>query len=68
MLAGDEHEIQTLIDELTGAWKRGDAKGYGARFTAPSPMSMASSMSDARSSTAVTPRFSTASSAGPRWQ
>jgi uncharacterized protein (TIGR02246 family) len=32
MRAGDEHEIQTLIDELTGAWKRGDAKGYGARF------------------------------------
>ena len=32
MPAADESEIQTLIDELTGAWKRGDAKAYGARF------------------------------------
>jgi len=32
MPAADESEIQTLIDELTGAWKRGDAEAYGARF------------------------------------
>ena len=32
MLAADESEIQTLIDELTGAWKRGDAEACGARF------------------------------------
>jgi uncharacterized protein (TIGR02246 family) len=32
MPAAHEGEIQTLIDELTGAWKRGDAEAYGARF------------------------------------
>jgi uncharacterized protein (TIGR02246 family) len=32
MPAADESEIQALIEELTGAWKRGDAKAYGARF------------------------------------
>jgi uncharacterized protein (TIGR02246 family) len=31
MSAADEGEIQTLIDALTDAWKRGDAKAYGAR-------------------------------------
>ena len=31
MPAADEGEIQTLIDALTDAWKRGDAKAYGAR-------------------------------------
>jgi ketosteroid isomerase-like protein len=31
MSAADEAEIQTLIDALTDAWKRGDAKAYGAR-------------------------------------
>ena len=32
MPAADEGEIQTLIDTLTDAWKRGDAKAYGARL------------------------------------
>jgi uncharacterized protein (TIGR02246 family) len=32
MPAADGHDIQTLIDELTDAWERGDAKAYGARF------------------------------------
>jgi uncharacterized protein (TIGR02246 family) len=32
MPAADESEIQTLLDELADAWKRGDAKAYGARF------------------------------------
>ena len=32
MPAADEGEIQTLIDALTDAWKRGDAKAYGARL------------------------------------
>jgi uncharacterized protein (TIGR02246 family) len=32
MTAADESEIQSLLDELTDAWKRGDAKAYGARF------------------------------------
>ena len=32
MAAADESEIQRLIDDLTDAWKRGDAKAYGARF------------------------------------
>jgi uncharacterized protein (TIGR02246 family) len=31
MTSADEQEIHTLIDELTDAWKRGDAKAYGAR-------------------------------------
>jgi uncharacterized protein (TIGR02246 family) len=30
--AADETEIQQLIDQLTGAWKAGDAKAYGVRF------------------------------------
>jgi uncharacterized protein (TIGR02246 family) len=30
--ANDAHEIQRLIDELVGAWKRGDATAYGAHF------------------------------------
>ena len=34
MPAADETEIQKLIDELTGAWKRGDPKAYGARVMA----------------------------------
>lgn len=32
MPAADQSAIQTLLDELTDAWKRGDAKAYGARF------------------------------------
>jgi uncharacterized protein (TIGR02246 family) len=32
MAAADESEIQILIDQLAGAWKRGDAKAYGERF------------------------------------
>jgi uncharacterized protein (TIGR02246 family) len=32
MPAADEDDIQTLIDTLTNAWKRGDAKAYGARL------------------------------------
>ena len=32
MPASDESEIQILIDQLTGAWKAGDAKAYGIRF------------------------------------
>jgi len=32
MPAVDETDIQELIDELTEAWKHGDAKAYGARF------------------------------------
>ena len=32
MTAADQDAIQTLLDELTDAWKRGDAKAYGARF------------------------------------
>jgi len=28
----DEAEIQELLNELTGAWRRGDAKAYGARY------------------------------------
>jgi uncharacterized protein (TIGR02246 family) len=32
MPAADDTEIQRLIGELTDAWKRGDAKAYGARF------------------------------------
>jgi uncharacterized protein (TIGR02246 family) len=32
MPTADESEIQRLIDELTDAWKRGDAEAYGARF------------------------------------
>ena len=31
MPTAGESEIQKLIDELTDAWKRGDAKAYGAR-------------------------------------
>jgi uncharacterized protein (TIGR02246 family) len=31
MTSADERDIRILIDELTGAWKRGDAKAYGAR-------------------------------------
>ena len=31
MPTADEREIQKLIDELTDAWRRGDAKAYGAR-------------------------------------
>jgi uncharacterized protein (TIGR02246 family) len=31
MAAADERDIQTLIDELTDAWRRGDARAYGAR-------------------------------------
>lgn len=31
MTTADEQDIRILIDELTGAWKRGDAKAYGAR-------------------------------------
>jgi uncharacterized protein (TIGR02246 family) len=32
MAAADESEIQVLIDQLTDAWKAGDAKAYGVRF------------------------------------
>jgi uncharacterized protein (TIGR02246 family) len=32
MAVADENEIHTLLDELADAWKRGDAKAYGARF------------------------------------
>ena len=32
MPATDRGEIQALLDELTDAWKRGDASAYGARF------------------------------------
>jgi uncharacterized protein (TIGR02246 family) len=32
MPTADENEIQRLIDELSDAWKRGDAKAYGTRF------------------------------------
>ena len=32
MPTAGESEIQKLIDELTDAWKRGDAKAYGARL------------------------------------
>jgi uncharacterized protein (TIGR02246 family) len=32
MAAADESENQRLINDLTDAWKRGDAKAYGARF------------------------------------
>jgi uncharacterized protein (TIGR02246 family) len=32
MPATDQGEIQALLDELTDAWKRGDASVYGARF------------------------------------
>jgi len=28
----DEAEIRELLNELTGAWRRGDAKAYGARY------------------------------------
>ncbi len=28
----DETEIHLLLRELIGAWKRGDAKAYGARY------------------------------------
>jgi uncharacterized protein (TIGR02246 family) len=28
----DQSEIQTLLDEMIDAWKRGDASAYGARF------------------------------------
>jgi uncharacterized protein (TIGR02246 family) len=31
MTSTDEQDIRILIDELTGACKRGDAKAYGAR-------------------------------------
>ena len=34
MAAADENEIEILIDQLTGAWKAGDAKAYGVRFLA----------------------------------
>jgi len=30
----DEAEIRVLLNELTGAWRRGDAKAYGARYQA----------------------------------
>jgi uncharacterized protein (TIGR02246 family) len=32
MTASDESVIQELMDDLTAAWIRGDAKAYGARF------------------------------------
>jgi uncharacterized protein (TIGR02246 family) len=32
MAAADESEIQHLIDDLTDAWQRGDAKAYGVCF------------------------------------
>jgi len=32
--ADDEAAIRQLLDELTDAWARGDAKAYGARFRA----------------------------------
>jgi len=34
MPTDDEREITQLLDELTDAWNRGDAKGYGARYLA----------------------------------
>lgn len=34
MPPADEREIQILIDQLTDAWKAGDAKAYGVRFLA----------------------------------
>jgi uncharacterized protein (TIGR02246 family) len=32
MPAADEGDIRALLDEMTDAWKRGDAKAYGERF------------------------------------
>jgi uncharacterized protein (TIGR02246 family) len=34
MASADEAAVQQLINELTDAWNRGDAKAYGARFQA----------------------------------
>jgi uncharacterized protein (TIGR02246 family) len=34
MSSADEMEIRELIGELTAAWKRGDAKAFGARYQA----------------------------------
>jgi uncharacterized protein (TIGR02246 family) len=34
MASADETAIQELIEELTAAWKRGDAKAFGARYQA----------------------------------
>jgi uncharacterized protein (TIGR02246 family) len=34
MSTADERGITQLIGELTGAWNRGDAKAYGARYLA----------------------------------
>jgi uncharacterized protein (TIGR02246 family) len=34
MATGDEAAIQHLMDDMTAAWNRGDAKAYGARYRA----------------------------------
>lgn len=34
MARADESEVRELLDELTDAWNRGDARAYGARYQA----------------------------------
>jgi ketosteroid isomerase-like protein len=68
MSAADEGEIQTLIDALTDAWKRGDAKAYGARVMPDATFTNVNGGSDARHSTAVTPRSLAVFFAGRHWR
>ena len=70
MPAADEGEIQTLIDALTDAWKRGDAKAYGARVMPEATFTNVNGefYVGREDSIAVTPRSFTACFAGRHWR
>lgn len=70
MSAADEGEIQTLIDALTDAWKRGDAKAYGARVMPDATFTNVNGefYIGRDFSTAVTPRSLAVFFAGRHWR